>query len=106
MQIAHIIKNERQLFTSKKQNYLFITKDILEKIIEKELLSIFHLNINTTFKIALEVLYENEKADLYHGRDKKNYIYGDGSHKGRNIFCRERLIYNSIHEVEQNQYGA
>ncbi len=51
-QMALIIKSGRRLFASKKRNRLPITKEILEKITEKELLSIMELNVNTAFKIA------------------------------------------------------
>ncbi len=47
-----IIKGGRRLFPSKKQNRLPITKEILEKITEKELLSITDLNVDTAFKVA------------------------------------------------------
>ncbi len=42
--IALIIKGGRRLFPSKKRNRLLITKEILEKITEEELLSITDLN--------------------------------------------------------------
>ena len=47
-----IIKDGRRLFSSKKQNRLSITKDILEKITEVEPLSISKLNIDIAFKMA------------------------------------------------------
>ena len=50
--MALIIKGGRRLFPSKKRNRLPITKDILEKITEDELLSVTDLNINTAFKVA------------------------------------------------------
>ncbi len=49
--MALIIKRGRRLFPSKKQNRLPITKEILEKITEKELLSIEDLNVDTAFKV-------------------------------------------------------
>lgn len=50
--MALIIKDYRRLFPSKKRNCLPITKDILEKITEDELLSVVDLNSNMIFKMA------------------------------------------------------
>ena len=50
--MALIIKGGRRLFPSKKRNRLPITKEILEKITEEELLSITDLNVDTAFKVA------------------------------------------------------
>lgn len=50
--IAFIIKARRRLFPNKKQNPFPITKNILEKIMENELLLIIDFNIDTTFKVA------------------------------------------------------
>ncbi len=50
--MALIIKDGRSLFSSKKQNRLPITKEILEKITQEELLSITDLNVDTAFKVA------------------------------------------------------
>ncbi len=50
--MALIIKDGRRLFPGKKRNRLPITKEILEKITEEELLSITDLNVDTAFKIA------------------------------------------------------
>ncbi len=47
-----IIKGGTWLFPNKKRNRLLITKEILEKIMEEELLSITDLNVNTAFKVA------------------------------------------------------
>ncbi len=47
-----IIKGRRRLFLRKKRNCLPITKEILEKITEEELLSITDLNVDTAFKVA------------------------------------------------------
>ena len=51
-QMVLIIKGRRRFFPSKKRNRLPITKDILEKITEVELLSISNLNFDTIFKVA------------------------------------------------------
>ncbi len=50
--MALIIKGGRRLFPSKKRNRLLITKEILKKITEEELLSIMDLNVDTAFKVA------------------------------------------------------
>ncbi len=50
--MALIIKGGRRLFPSKKRNRFPITKEILEKITEEELLSITDLNVDTFFKVA------------------------------------------------------
>ncbi len=50
--MAFIITGGRRLFPSKKRNRLPITKEILEKITEEELLSITDLNMDTAFKVA------------------------------------------------------
>ncbi len=50
--MALIIKGKRRLFLNKKRNCLPITKEILEKITEEELLSITVLNVDTAFKVA------------------------------------------------------
>ncbi len=47
-----IIKSGRRLFPSKKRNRLPITKEILEKITEEELLWITDLNVDTVFKVV------------------------------------------------------
>ncbi len=52
LRIALIIKGGRRLFPSKKRNRFPITKEILEKITEEELLSITDLNLDTSFKVA------------------------------------------------------
>ncbi len=50
--MALIIKSGRRLFPRKKRNRLPITKEMLEKITEGELLSITDINVDTTFKLA------------------------------------------------------
>ncbi len=50
--IALLIKSGRRLFPSKKRNRPPITKEILEKISEEELLSITNLNVDTAFKVT------------------------------------------------------
>lgn len=50
--MALIIKGGKRLFPSKKRNRLPITKDILEKIIKDELLTVEDLNVDTAFKVA------------------------------------------------------
>lgn len=52
LRIALIIKGEKRLFASKKQNHLLTTKNNFEKIIENKPFSISNLNIDKTFKIA------------------------------------------------------
>ena len=47
-----VLRYLKRLFTSKKRNRLPITKEILEKITEEELLSITDLNVDTAFKVA------------------------------------------------------
>ncbi len=51
-QMALIIEDGRRLFPSNKRNRLLITKEIIEKIMEKELLSIQDLNVDTALKVA------------------------------------------------------
>ncbi len=50
--MALIINGGRRLFSSKKQNRLLITEEILVKIIEEKLPSITDINVDTTFKVA------------------------------------------------------
>ncbi len=50
--MALIIKTGRRPFPSKKQNLFLITKEILVKITEEELLSITDLNVDSAFKLA------------------------------------------------------
>ncbi len=50
--MALIIKGGKRLFPSKKRNRLPITKEILEKITEEELLSMTDLNVDTASKVA------------------------------------------------------
>ncbi len=69
-----IIKGGRKPFPSKNRNCLPITKEILEKITEEELLSITDLNVDKAFKVAwagimrmMELMYtvvEAKKARL------------------------------------------
>lgn len=47
-----IIKNKRWFFFCKKQNHLFIIKDILKKIIEDKPLTILDFNVNKLFRMA------------------------------------------------------
>ncbi len=51
-QMALIIKRGRRLFPSKNRSRLLMTKEIFEKIMEEELLSITDLNVDTIFKVA------------------------------------------------------
>lgn len=50
--MAFIIKGERKLFSSKKCNYLPIIKNIFQKIIKDQALSITDFNVITAFKVA------------------------------------------------------
>lgn len=50
--MALIIKREKWLFSSPKQNRLLITKDIFKKIIKDKPLLVTDLNIDTIFKVA------------------------------------------------------
>ena len=50
--MALIIKGARRLFISTKRNWLPMIKDILEKIMDSEPLSVIVSNLDTAFKIA------------------------------------------------------
>lgn len=52
--MALIIKDGRQLFLSKKLDYLSIIKDILKKITKEKHLLILDLDIDTMFKVVWE----------------------------------------------------
>lgn len=56
-----IIKREKKLFSSKKQNHLPITKNVFIKIIKNKFMTINDLNIDTTFKIIQADFIKLEK---------------------------------------------
>ena len=74
--MALIIKGRRQLFPSKKQNRLPITKNILKKIIDKKPLSISDLNMDTTFKVAWAGFMRMEKL-IYIATEIKKATFVD-----------------------------
>ncbi len=72
--MALIIKSRRRLFLSKKRNRLPITKDILEKIMKDQPLSVTDLNVNKAFKVAWAgFMRMGELTDTAAGAEKATF---------------------------------
>ncbi len=91
--MALIIKGGRRLFPSKKRNRLLITKEILEKITEEELLSITDLNVDTAFKVAWAGLMRMGELTYTAAEAKKA------------TFARTGLTRSDIPFAEGDQYA-
>ena len=91
--MALIIKSGRRLFPSKKRNCLSITKEILEKITDEEVLSITDLNVDTFFKVVLVGFMRMGEL---------TYIVADA----RNVmFAEKGLTRSDISFAEGDQYA-
>ena len=92
-QMALIIKGGRRLFPSKKRNRLPITKQILEKITDEELLSITDLNVDTAFKVA------------WSGFMRMGELTYKAAEAKKATFAETDLTRSDISFVERDQYA-
>ncbi len=69
--MAFIIKGGRRLFPSKKQNRFPISKEILKKITEEELLSITDFYVYTSFKVAWACFMRTEELTYTEAEARK-----------------------------------
>ncbi len=91
--MALIIKGGRRPFPSKKGNRLPITKEILEKITEEELLSITDLNVDTDIRLA------------WAGFGRMGELTYTAAETKKATFAERGLIRSDISFAEAGQYA-
>lgn len=77
--MAFIIKYGKQFFSSKKQNRISITQNILKKITDEKLFLISDLNLNTTFKVDWARFMKIEKLSYITTKTKKAIFVETGN---------------------------
>ena len=90
--IAEINNDGRQLFSSKRRNYLSITENIIEKITNEESFSISELNIDSTFKVVQASFIRIEEL-IYTAAEAKKAMFIDKDVIWSNILVVEGDLY-------------
>lgn len=91
--LALIIKEGKRLFPIKKRDRFPITKDILEKIMKEESLTVDDPNINTTFKVAWTGFMRMEEI-TYMATEAKQAL-----------FAETKAIRSDISFAKDNHYA-
>ncbi len=91
--MALIIKGGRRLFPSKKRSRLLITKEIPEKIMKEEPISIMESNVDTAFKVAWAGFMRMGELTTISGEAKKG------------TFAEKDLTRSDISFAKGDQYA-